>query len=46
MADYYNDADPAACALLRELITVGLLPAGDVDERSTLEVEPDDAGTT
>lgn len=42
MAVYYNDADPAACAWLRELIAAGLLPAGDVDERSILEVEPAD----
>src|SRR6056297_1001140 len=42
MAIYYNDADPAVCAWLRELIAVGLLPAGDVDERSILEVEPTD----
>jgi DNA (cytosine-5)-methyltransferase 1 len=42
MAVYYNDADPAACAWLRELISAGLLPAGDVDERSILEVEPVD----
>ena len=42
MAIYYNDADPAACAWLRELIAVGLLPAGYVDERSILEVEPAD----
>ena len=42
MAVYYNDADPAACAWLRELISAGLLPAGEVDERSILEVEPAD----
>ncbi len=42
MAVYYNDADPAACAWLRELIAAGLLPAGDVDERSILEVAPVD----
>ena len=42
MAVYYNDADPAACAWLRELIAVGLLPAGEVDERSILDVEPAD----
>src|SRR5690625_4079368 len=42
MAVYYNDADPAACAWLRELIAAGLLPAGYVDERSILEVEPAD----
>jgi len=42
MAVYYNDADPAACAWLRELITAGHLPAGEVDTRSILEVEPTD----
>jgi site-specific DNA-cytosine methylase len=42
MAVYYNDADPAACAWLRELIAAKLLPDGDVDERSILEVEPAD----
>ena len=42
MAVYYNDADPAVCAWLRELIAAGLLPAGEVDERSILEVEPTD----
>lgn len=42
MAVYYNDADPAACAWLRELIAARLLPAGEVDGRSILEVEPAD----
>ena len=42
MAVYYNDADPAACAWLRELIAAGLLPAGEVDGRSILEVTPSD----
>lgn len=42
MAIYYNDADPAACAWLRELIAAKLLPDGEVDERSILEVEPAD----
>ncbi|MGI3212868.1 DNA cytosine methyltransferase [Roseovarius tibetensis] len=42
MAVYYNDADPAACAWLRELIAAGLLPAGEVDARSIVEVEPQD----
>ena len=42
MAVYYNDADPASCAWLRELIAAGLLPDGEVDERSILEVEPAD----
>ncbi|WBU58024.1 DNA cytosine methyltransferase [Paracoccus sediminicola] len=42
MAVYYNAVDPAACAWLRELIAAGHLPAGEVDERSILEVEPAD----
>ncbi|MFP1645957.1 DNA cytosine methyltransferase [Pontitalea aquivivens] len=42
MTAYYNDADPAACAWLRELIAAGLLPDGDVDGRSILDVEPAD----
>ncbi|MDB2552472.1 DNA cytosine methyltransferase [Paracoccus sp. (in: a-proteobacteria)] len=42
MAVYYNDADPAACAWLRELIAAKLLPDGEVDGRSILDVEPTD----
>lgn len=40
MAVYYNDSDPAACAWLRDLIAAGHLPAGEVDERSILDVDP------
>ena len=42
MAVYYNDSDPAACAWLRELIAAGQLPDGMVDERSILDVAPED----
>ncbi|MBD3763038.1 DNA cytosine methyltransferase, partial [Rhizorhabdus sp.] len=42
MAVYYNDADPAAFAWLRELIAAKLLPDGEVDGRSILDVEPAD----
>lgn len=42
MTAYYNDADPVACAWLRELITADLLPAGEVDGRSILDVAPAD----
>jgi DNA (cytosine-5)-methyltransferase 1 len=42
MAVYYNDSDPAVCAWLRELIAAGHLPAGEVDARSILDVEPAD----
>lgn len=39
---YYNDHDKAACAWLRELISAGLIPKGEVDDRSILDVEPAD----
>lgn len=39
---YYNEFDPYAAAWLRNLITAGHLPAGDVDERSIVDVQPDD----
>ncbi len=42
MAVYYNDSDPGACAWLRELIANGLLPEGEVDGRSILDMEPAD----
>lgn len=38
--NYYNENDPKAAAWLRELISAGHIPAGDVDERSILEVRP------
>lgn len=42
MAVYYNEFDPFAAAWLRNLIAAGHLPAGDVDERSILDVQPED----
>lgn len=39
---YYNDYDPAACEWLRELMDRGLIPRGDIDERSIADVGPDD----
>jgi DNA (cytosine-5)-methyltransferase 1 len=39
---YYNEFNPYAADWLRELIKQGALPAGDVDERSIIEVQPDD----
>lgn len=45
--NYYNEFDPAAAQWLRNLITAGLIPAGDVDERSIEDVKPADlAGYT
>ena len=41
-AAYYNEFDPYAAQWLRNLIARGLIAPGDVDERSILEVSPDD----
>jgi DNA (cytosine-5)-methyltransferase 1 len=38
--NFYNEFDPKAAAWLRELIKAGLIPAGDVDERSITEIKP------
>ncbi len=40
MSAYYNEHDPKAAAWLRELIAMGEIAAGDVDERSILEIKP------
>lgn len=42
MAAYYNEIDPYAAQWLRNLIAAGHIAPGDVDERSILEVKPDD----
>ncbi len=42
MTAYYNEFDPKAAAWLRELIKRGLIAGGVVDERSILDVSPDD----
>jgi DNA (cytosine-5)-methyltransferase 1 len=39
---YYNEIDPFAAQWLRNLIAAGFLPNGDVDERSIVDVQPDD----
>ena len=39
---YYNDWDKPACAWLRELMAKGLIPKGDVDDRSICDVTPGD----
>ena len=45
--DYHNEIDPFAAQWLRNLIVAGLLPPGDVDERSIVDVRPADlAGYT
>lgn len=40
MAAYYNENDKQIAAWLRELIKLKLIAAGDVDDRSILEVSP------
>lgn len=45
--NYYNEIDPHAAQWLRNLIAVGLIADGDVDERSIEDVRPADlAGYT
>jgi len=39
---YYNEHDPYAAQWLRNLIAAGLIPAGEVDERSIVDVSPAD----
>jgi DNA (cytosine-5)-methyltransferase 1 len=39
---YYNEFDPYAAAWLRNLIAAGLIPDGEVDERSIADVSPAD----
>lgn len=42
MTVYFNEFDPYAAQWLRNLISAGHLPAGDVDERSIRDVAADD----
>ena len=42
MSAYYNEIDPHAAAWLRNLISAGAIPPGDVDERSIADVGVDD----
>ena len=47
MTAWYNEIDPYAAQWLRNLIAAGHIAPGDVDERSILDVRPDDlAGYT
>jgi len=42
VAAYYNEIDPFAAQWLRNLIAAGHIAPGDVDERSIVDVRPDD----
>jgi DNA (cytosine-5)-methyltransferase 1 len=42
MTAYYNEIDPYAAQWLRNLIDGGHIASGDVDERSIVDVQPDD----
>lgn len=42
MAAYYNEWEPYAAKRLRNLIADNLIAPGDVDERSIVDVKPDD----
>ena len=39
---YYNEIDPYAVQWLRNLVAAGYIAPGDVDERSIVDVHPDD----
>lgn len=39
---YYNEIDPYAAQWLRNLMAAGHIAPGDVDERSIIDVQPDD----
>lgn len=40
MTAYYNEIDRKAAAWLRELMTEGVIPQGEVDERDIRDIEP------
>ena len=40
--NYYNEFDKKKAAWLRELITMGRIPNGVVDDRSIIDVDPTD----
>lgn len=42
MNNYYNENDPYCAQWLRNLIAAGHIAPGDVDERSIIDVKPDD----
>ena len=42
MTAYYNEIDPLKAEVLREAIKANAIAPGDVDERSIVNVEPDD----
>ena len=42
MKAYYNENDPFAAQWLRNLIAAGHIAAGDVDDRSIKDVQPED----
>jgi len=42
MSNYYNEWEPYAADWLRNLIKKGLIPDGEVDTRSIVDVRPDD----
>lgn len=41
-ATYYNEIEPYPAQWLRNLMAAGLIPQGEVDERSIRDVRPDD----
>jgi hypothetical protein len=42
LLNYYNEYEPFAAEWLKELIKDGLIPEGEVDTRSIVDVAPED----
>lgn len=42
MSVYYSEIDPFCCEWLRQLIKLGMLPDGEIDNRSIEDVRPDE----
>lgn len=42
MPNFYNEFNPESAAMLRQMMTDGLIPKGVVDERSITEIEPNE----
>ncbi|ANS03896.1 site-specific DNA methylase [uncultured Mediterranean phage uvDeep-CGR2-AD3-C191] len=40
--NYYNEIEPYPAQWLRNLVEAGLIPSGEIDERSIVDVQPED----
>ena len=40
--NFYNDIDTKVCAWMRELMELGLIPPGVIDNRSITDIDPNE----